>query len=332
MLAVPLSESQIMPYIEAVERNFGSRGLSIACFNSERNLTISGDAQQVDDLQVLLQTAEQPFHRLKIDLAYHSPHMNAIAAMYKSLIHGLEPGDATKARPINMVSSVTGQRIRADELQSSDYWIRNLVSPVKFRHAMAELCIPPTTEQSIKLDRSHLNATSVDVIVELGPHSALRGPIHDILQACNNGGKTEYMSLLRRDHDAVRTILAATGNLFCLGYPVNIARVNQLDTLLQEDLAVITDLPEYTFDHSKTYWCESRLSSGLRFGAHGKHELLGKPVSDWNPLDARWRNFIKTSNLPWVEDHKVTIVRAFVWHNTNMGRFNAKSSIQQQGC
>ncbi|PVH91333.1 hypothetical protein DM02DRAFT_498720, partial [Periconia macrospinosa] len=68
---------------------------------------------------------------------------------------------------------------------------------------------------------------------------------------------------------------------------------------------VIESLPEYPFDHSCTYIPAGRLSRSFRFREHKKLNLLGKPVVDWNPLQPRWRNFLKISELPWVKDHKI---------------------------
>jgi hypothetical protein len=68
---------------------------------------------------------------------------------------------------------------------------------------------------------------------------------------------------------------------------------------------VITDLPEYPFDHSCTYWPRGRLGKEFRFRRNIRHDLLEKPGLDWNPLEPRWRHFLKLSELPWAEDHKI---------------------------
>ena len=69
---------------------------------------------------------------------------------------------------------------------------------------------------------------------------------------------------------------------------------------------MLVDLPSYPFDHSKTYWRESRISKGYRFRKVVRHELLGTPVSDWNKNNAIWRNWIRLSENPWVKDHRIT--------------------------
>lgn len=69
------------------------------------------------------------------------------------------------------------------------------------------------------------------------------------------------------------------------------------------ELEMLTDLPAYPFNHSQHYWFESRLSRNFRFRKHARHELLGTPVADWNPMEAKWRNYIKVAEHPWIRDH-----------------------------
>ncbi|KFA56597.1 hypothetical protein S40293_01190 [Stachybotrys chartarum IBT 40293] len=124
----------------------------------------------------------------------------------------------------------------------------------------------------------------------------------------------------------IETTLTLLGNLFCAGHPIAINKANHYtstghqttngtDTSTQEIKAsassLLVDLPEYPFDHSNTYWHESRVSRGYRLRhphesvSDGSDQLLGKPVSDWNPLEPRWRNILSIEALPWLRDHVV---------------------------
>ncbi|KAL2010558.1 hypothetical protein VTN00DRAFT_6365 [Thermoascus crustaceus] len=67
----------------------------------------------------------------------------------------------------------------------------------------------------------------------------------------------------------------------------------------------VVDLPPYPWNHSTRYWHESRISHAYRHRKDARHDLLGAPVADFNPIEPRWRGFIRTSELPWVKDHKV---------------------------
>ena len=65
--------------------------VEIVCPNSPNNTTLSGSRAKVTSLVSLLET-ERIFTRLlKVDIAYHSSYMEAIAAGYQGLIAGLKP-------------------------------------------------------------------------------------------------------------------------------------------------------------------------------------------------------------------------------------------------
>lgn len=74
---------------------------------------------------------------------------------------------------------------------------------------------------------------------------------------------------------------------------------------------LLTTLPHYPFNREQFYWTESRLSKNFRFRSHGRHQLLGARVNDWNQLDARRRNIIRSSENPWIADHKVRPINRY---------------------
>ena len=106
----------------------------------------------------------------------------------------------------------------------------------------------------------------------------------------------------------------------CLGYPVNIAEVNDICETAT-DPQTLTDLPEYPFNHTQKHWMESRVRS-YRFRKFSRYELLGTPVSDWNPLEARWRNVFKVSEYPWIKDYRVREIPACFSVETNKYKVN----------
>jgi acyl transferase domain-containing protein len=50
---------------------------------------------------------------------------------------------------------------------------------------------------------------------------------------------------------------------------------------------------------------ESTLSKNTRFRKFPRHDLLGSPVPDWNPREAKWRNYLSVGESPWVAGHGV---------------------------
>ena len=304
MISVGLSEFQVQPYIDQLANKFSNGVLSVACINSHRNVTLSGDANQVNALELKLKSEGIFARKLVVDVAYHSPQMQAIACDYSLSIQKLEKGNPAPSA-VMMLSSVTGQPVTRDDLSAPDYWVENMVSPVRFSAAVGQLCAQYTQGTRKKLDCSHRDRPFVKVLFEIGPHSALQGPIRDILSEVPGGASISYTSVLIRRQPALHSILSSLGQLFCLGYPVDLGKVNCLSKETNKRPRLLHDLPEYPFDHSRRYWEESRVSKRLRLHHQTKIDLLGKPAPDWNPFEAKWRNFIRVSEMPWVEDHVV---------------------------
>lgn len=303
MISVGLSETEVSRYLELLTLQFGKCCVVIGCVNSPTNVTISGDEIQIDTLRLLLEKDQVFARKLQVDVAYHSPQMDEIASDYLQSIQGLQPGD--HANSFVMISTVTGQRLFPDEMQHSEYWVKNMTSQVKFSAAVAQISSSSAKKLKIKAEPRSRGIPSVHDILEVGPHSALQGPIKDILKALGRRD-ISYRSSLIRKISAIQTILDAAGHLRCSGYAVDISQVNRPGRKPGDCPATLVDLPEYPFDHSRSYWHESRLNKeGYRLRKHPRLDLLGTPVSDWNPLEARWRKFIRVSETPWVEDHKV---------------------------
>ena len=302
MIAVALSEGEIQPYLDEICRTETPRKICVACINSPNNVTVAGPSRQVSVLKTMLDQQAIFAKELKVDVAYHSSYMNDGASTYRAHIQDLQIGMPLQTK-YTMYSSVTGRRISCTELQKSEYWVRNLVGQVKFAEAASHMCAHSPIA-SMKDSGVHEESIVVHHFLEIGPHGAMRSSIQDIVRGADNSHEIGYTSLLSQGKSAMSTTLEAAGTLYCLGFPINLFKVNHPRDKTS-DVEMVTNLPQYPFNHTKKYWTESQISRNYRFRKHGHHELLGSPVSDWNPLDAKWRNNIRVSDNPWIMDHKV---------------------------
>lgn len=305
-MSVGLSESQAEGYVDQLAEVRGRKSVTIACINSSRNVTLSGDKTSIEDLKQRLDDSEVFARVLNVDVAYHSPHMDAVASDYAGSIQNLETcHDSPRC---TMISSVTGKAVARSELSSPTYWVANLLSPVRFSDAMKQICDQSARQARKKLDCSHRDHLCVNMLVEVGPHSALQGPIRDNLAEVS-ANSIRYNSTLTRNCEATTTFLNTLGNIHCLGFPVDLASLNRSE--IDIDPSPLTNLPGYPFDKSQEYWQESRISQRYRTQPSGKLDLLGKAVPDWNAMEGKWRNLIRVSDMPWVEDHVVSETTEF---------------------
>ncbi|KAJ8061399.1 hypothetical protein OCU04_010455 [Sclerotinia nivalis] len=299
MMSVGLDRYQILPFLDEIKAEYDNFDLSVACYNSPANITVSGNVSQVVRLKALLDERNIFARKLQVQVAYHSSHMYEIADRYLDLIGELEAGDASDLQSSIMVSSVFGRKMEKQELLESKYWVENLTSPVKFLEAL-----------NFALHISAEDGSSdpfVNDLIEIGPHSALRGPIKDILQHFKMSDRVKYYSMLTRYGSGLNTALKTVGELKCDGYDINLATVNYPRGKISSRQKVLTDLPEYPFDHSKIYWTENRLSRCFRFRKHARLDLLGTPSPDSTPFEKKWRHTLKIQEMPWIDDHKVNL-------------------------
>lgn len=307
MAAVGLDTKGTWAAIERVNQMGGPGTLEIACMNSWQSHTVSGDAKKINTLVEMLNQDKVFARKLNVEIAYHSQYMRAIADEYLEAMGELEAGTSQNQFKATFFSSTRGSSISLAELRKPSYWVANLVSPVRFCESVTELLKYSVDEPKINGYAKTKPAPSALVtdILEIGPHAALKGPLSNISKQISGRDAISYHSLLKRKSSAVQTALEAAGSLFCQGYEVDLSAVNEAHGSDGHKPLMLIDLPSYPFNHSKEYWLEGRLSKNFRLRPAGRHDLLGLPIADWNKSNATWRNYIRLSENPWIEDHKV---------------------------
>ncbi|KAI5274255.1 polyketide synthase [Aureobasidium subglaciale] len=290
MMAVGASVENVRPYLENVTKGY----VTVACINSPSSVTLSGDIEAVEELQPIL-TEKSIFNRqLKVGVAYHSAHLEPVAGEYLDLIKNIQPATTATA---TFYSSLLGRIAEPSEL-TSDYWVQNLTSPVRFSDALSAMA-------------KETGSKVIDHLVELGPHSALQGPIRDTLATIDAAkGKMQYVSVLARNQNACETALRMAGALYTKGLPLTFGEINFPRTK-SVNQKLITDLPRYPFNHETRYWHESRLAQKHCFKQGTRNDILGS-LADWsNDLEPTWRNIVRLDDLPFLRGHKMQSMPVF---------------------
>ncbi|KAL1597236.1 hypothetical protein SLS60_008818 [Paraconiothyrium brasiliense] len=240
-------------------------GVVIACENSSKSVTLSGDADKVDEvIERLKQEQPDVFCRLlRVEMAYHSRD-DSPTAKFHSSVHGKVVADAGKL--------------------DADYWRANMENPVLFYTAINSILSSTQGEPNIFL--------------ELGPHPALAGPLRQIFQEKQPRSAPTYISSLARNEDQVHSILSTVGQLFQQGLAIDFNAINGPGT-------VLTNLPSYPWQHDTSYWKESRVTRNWRLRSFPHHELLGSRILESSDMEPSWRNVLHLDSVPWLRDHKI---------------------------
>ncbi|KAI9151993.1 Highly reducing polyketide synthase VdtX [Paramyrothecium foliicola] len=268
MCAVSLGRSDVEPHLQS--------GVIIGCENSPFSVTLSGDANVLQKVMVDIKShhPEALVRALRVECGYHSSHMQTVASDYSSRLSTL-PKDRRALIPF--YSSVTGSL--TDDL-SPVYWVNNLVSPVLFYSAVQRL----------------LQDFESPLFVELGPHSALGGPIRQILQ--EHDSFSSYIPTMMRGASSLPAIMSTAGRLWLHGIDIMFDSINGNGMHL-------TDLPTYSWHYDRAYWTESMMSRERRLRKFDQHELLGLRVFGSPDKAPMWRCVLRLEDVLWLRDHSL---------------------------
>lgn len=274
MAAIGLGAEEVQPFL--------STGVCVGCENSPKSVTLTGDKKALEHVMNNIKTAEPDtlVRALQVDRAYHSHHMDQVAHRYLTLLQSkIKP----KGLQTPFYSSVYARKLASGEELGPAYWVENLVSPVRFHGAVADIV-------------ASMPATKT--FVEIGPHSALAGPIRQILQSVQSSD--DYINVLTRRKDSHAEFLRAVGQLWLARQPVNLQKIIGPGKFL-------TDLPLYPWQYGEAQplWFESRLAREYRLREFPHHDLLGSRVLESTAQSPAWRNLLRLESVPWIKEHEV---------------------------
>ncbi|TPX16490.1 uncharacterized protein E0L32_003784 [Thyridium curvatum] len=283
MLAVGAGPEDVWPLIKTINKG----RVTIACMNSPGSITASGDSEAIAELQAKVEEKQLFNRRVRVDTAYHSHHMELVAGWYGESVGKIK---AAPQGDVSFFSSLKGRLVDCSELTTS-YWVENLARPVQFSQALTEMCTSP------------VGTDKVDLLVEIGPHSAMEGPVKQILKAIDTKAKKPtYFPSLVRNKNAVDTTLALAGSLFSHGTLLDFKAIN-FPVPPPKACEALKDLPKYAWDHGKRYWWETRISKAHLHRQFVRNDVVGALADYSNELEPTWRNIIRTDELPWVRGH-----------------------------
>ncbi|KAK8127322.1 polyketide synthase PksB [Apiospora sp. TS-2023a] len=275
------------------EESFRGR-LQVAAVNSDSSVTLSGDEDAIHEAEQVLTMQGTFARKLKVDTAYHSRHMASCAQLYLASLEGcgITPTTAKCDGPTWYSSVYEGEEM-SDTTLTNQYWVDNMCNTVLFAPALL---------QAVK------SSGEFDLVVEVGPHPALKGPASSVIEGFCPGVSTPYTGLLHRGLSDIEQLSTALGYVWTnLGSgSVDLCATQRLLSGSEPCPVVLSDLPSYPFDHLRTYWIDSRLANHFRQrdDGHGPNALLGVPCSEAvSSGEFQWRNILRPGEIGWLKGH-----------------------------
>ena len=274
MALVELSFAQAQAAIAGYEDR-----LSVAVSNSSRSTVLSGDPAALDELIAALEARDVFCRRVKVDVASHSPQMDALRGDLLHALAGLRPGPGR----IPLYSTVTGQVAEGVPMDAA-YWVRNLREPVMFSTVLGRLV-----------------AEGHSAFVEVSPHPILLPAVQQELQHLGREGVV--LPSLRREEPEQATLLESLGALHVLGCEVD----------WQECYPTggrCVRLPPYPWQRERFWYDTSRQAGKRRVCGAGEHPLLGPHLSSSTDAGMHyWETELSADLVPWLDEHRVDGLR-----------------------
>ncbi|MCZ7458831.1 SDR family NAD(P)-dependent oxidoreductase [Streptomyces sp. WMMC940] len=270
MMSVALPEPRARELIDG----WGGR-VAVAAVNGATSVVLSGDADALDELREAILADGGRAKRLPVDYASHCAHVESIRDRLLADLAGIE------ARPaeIPFYSTVTGGLFDTTGLEAT-YWYTNLRQSVLFE---------PTTRAL--LDDGH------GVFVECSPHPVLLHSIEETADALRTD--VTIVGSLRRDDGGADRVLAALGEAFVAGVPVDWP-------VVFEGLPVRpVELPTYPFQRER-YWLEQSAPVHVAGPRSSDHPLLGTAVPVAGADEVLFTGRIPAAVTPWLAGHTLS--------------------------
>ncbi len=269
MLAVGLPLEDVKREIAGLEDR-----ISIAAINGSNMVALSGDHEPLEQVAQNLDKNDV-FHRfLRVNVPFHSHHMEPLKEeLIASLAH-LEPSDAK----VPLYSTVTKKQETGKHLLSH-YWYSNVREPVYFTDALQAMIDDGFT-----------------TFIEVAPHPILTAGAQELLQ--NNEVKDGLIvPSLRRKEDEAIVSMGSLGILFTHGYPVNWQQFFGLHRQFVK-------MPHYAWQH-ESHWFENEKCAEGRLGKGFHPHLIDFKQSVADPNNVIWDVELSKAIHPYIEEHKV---------------------------
>lgn len=287
MMAVRTSQEDMEELLQ--EPEFEGRAW-IAAINSSASITVSGDMDAIEELGAVLKDEKKTYRILKVDKAYHSPHMLPYSKAYLASQEKLDiqVNPPSQCTWISTVYDDDNARLTTE--LKGQYWNNNLLNPVLFSQGV---------------ETAWADKGPFDVVVEIGPHSTLKGPVLQTFQDIADQ-TVPYTSLLQRGSNDIK---ALAEGLAYISLHLGKGSVDfcAFETFLSgsSKYAPVQGLPSYAWNHEGDYWHESRYAKAISQRPNAVHELLGHLAPDCSSENMRWRHLLRPKEVPWLKGHQL---------------------------
>jgi acyl transferase domain-containing protein len=275
MVAVQASEEEGLASLAGFEDR-----VALAAVNGPASIVLSGEQEAVLQLTRLWEDRSRKTKHLRVSHAFHSPRMDDMLERFGEVAAGM----SFSPPQIPIVSNLTGEPVSAEEICSTEYWVRHVRETVRFGAGIA-----------------WLGRRGVRCFLELGPDGVLSASTQETLGG-DGTMETERIAaaaLLRRERSEVETLEAALAEVFVRGVDVNWA------SMFADSGAKRVKLPTYAFQRQRYWLAPQSVSGGMAAVGQSAtdHPLLGGAIELAGDRGGVFTGLLSLQTHPWLSDH-----------------------------
>nr|SBO97016.1 Malonyl CoA-acyl carrier protein transacylase [Nonomuraea gerenzanensis] len=260
-----------LPFEEAEQRLAGRTDLVAAISSAPGSTVLSGDIAAVEAVVDEWPAEGIVVRRVASDVAFHSPHMEPLAAELAAATADLTLG----APRIPMYTTALADP-RSTLVLDGAYWAANLRDPVRLTAAVTAAA-----------------QDGYRAFLEISPHPVVAHSVTETLS--ENGFEDVFVGTsLRRNQPERESLRVAVATAHCHGVEVDWSRLQPSGGL--------ADLPPYAWQHRR-HWREAYAEDGNRGHDVHSHTLLGAVTSLAGSQARMWRTSLEDANRPYPGSH-----------------------------
>ncbi|MEP6930240.1 MAG: acyltransferase domain-containing protein, partial [Flavobacterium sp.] len=259
--------------------------VSICAYNADDNIVIGGTRADVDQQSKILELNNIEYKKLKVSHAYHTKMMDNALAAYDEIVSQVK----FKTFDTMVFSTYTGDVVEPEVFCSKEYWMNQIINPVKFSQAV----------------KNSVPYFANPVFIEIGPGNGLSSFVKSIFN--HEVSTVNLLSKLSVTDNSLTSFHEAKATLYAKGITYNLPEVHKGKRV---------PLPGYVFSKNRFWkpkvnisfndfqevkdgyhfnseqYTNDRLRTSIEIQLTG-HKVSGEVLNSLNDLNTQYINDIK---------------------------------------
>jgi phthiocerol/phenolphthiocerol synthesis type-I polyketide synthase E len=270
--------------------------ISVCAVNAHDNIVIGGPVAAIQQQAVLLSQHDIQYVKLKVSHAYHTPMMNDVLEAYKQILAEVN----FKHFEGKIFSTYTGGLVTPELFCSAQYWLNQIIHPVKFLDAVQQAAY----------------YVSNPVFIEVGPGNGLASFIRTIFK--QQAGTVNMLPRSSGTNNTLNSFYQAKAMLSAKGLVFDLPETHEGRRISLPGYAFsksyfwkpkvhvqYKDFKEIkgSYHHTSERFSSDRLRTSMEIKFAGSNEVSEEFLDRFNELHVQYINEVKKLLLS--EDKKI---------------------------